>query len=75
LRDRLRAGDVWVVGSRQYRAFEERLISRETPKELERGGTVRYFFPRLARARANNRQFSSVFRESLQERIRGLHNP
>ena len=40
LRDRLRAGDVWVVGSRQYRAFEERLISRETLKELERGGTL-----------------------------------
>ncbi len=40
LRDRLRAGDVWVVGSRRYRAFEERLISRETLKELERGGTL-----------------------------------
>ena len=26
-------------------------------------------------ARAKNRQFSSVFRESLQERIRGLRNP
>ena len=36
LRDRLRAGDVWVVGSRRYRSFEERLISRETLKELER---------------------------------------
>src|SRR5436190_6243317 len=34
LRDRLRAGDVWVVGSRRYRAFEERLISRETLNEL-----------------------------------------
>src|SRR5262245_23005515 len=30
LRNRLRAGDVWVVGSRRYRSFEERLISRET---------------------------------------------
>jgi TnpA family transposase len=40
LRDRLRAGDVWVVGSRRYRAFEERLISRETLKELERDGTL-----------------------------------
>jgi hypothetical protein len=38
-------------------------------------GSPPYFFPRLARARANNRQFSSVFRESLQERIRRLHNP
>ena len=40
LRNRLRAGDVWVVGSRRYRAFEERLISRETLKELERGGAL-----------------------------------
>ena len=38
--NRLRAGDVWVVGSRRYRAFEERLISRETLKELERDGTL-----------------------------------
>ena len=30
LRDRLRAGDVWVAGSRQYRSFEERLISTQT---------------------------------------------
>lgn len=28
LRDRLRAGDVWVVGSRQYRAVEDQLISK-----------------------------------------------
>ena len=35
LRDRLRAGDVWVVGSRRYRSFEERLISQETLRELQ----------------------------------------
>jgi hypothetical protein len=29
-----------VVGSRRYRAFEGRLISRETLKELERDGTL-----------------------------------
>ena len=40
LRDRLRAGDVWVAGSRQYRSFEERLISRETLQELQQGGTL-----------------------------------
>jgi len=40
LRDRLRAGDVWVVGSRRYRSFEERLISRETLQELEGSGTL-----------------------------------
>jgi len=40
LRDRLRAGDVWVVGSRRYRSFEERLISRETQQELLQSGTL-----------------------------------
>ena len=30
LRDRLRAGDVWVSGSRQYQSFEERLICWHT---------------------------------------------
>ena len=39
LRDRLRAGDVWVVGSRRYRSFEERLISREILQELLQSGT------------------------------------
>ena len=28
LRDRLRAGDIWVVGSRQYRAVEDQLIPK-----------------------------------------------
>jgi TnpA family transposase len=40
LRDRLRAGDVWVVGSRQYRSFEERLISRQTLRDLQSAGTL-----------------------------------
>jgi hypothetical protein len=40
LRDRLRAGDVWVAGSRQYRSFEERLISSETLQELQQTGTL-----------------------------------
>ncbi|HUB47970.1 MAG TPA: hypothetical protein VMB73_23575, partial [Acetobacteraceae bacterium] len=38
LRDRLRAGDVWVAGSRQYRSFKERLISAETLQELQQAG-------------------------------------
>src|SRR5277367_980575 len=37
---RLRAGDVWVVGSRRYRSFEERLISREVLQELQQSGTL-----------------------------------
>jgi TnpA family transposase len=40
LRDRLRAGDVWVAGSRQYRSFDERLISRETLRELQQDDTL-----------------------------------
>ena len=40
LRDRLRAGDVWVVGSRQYRSFEERLLSRETMQNLQKSDTL-----------------------------------
>ncbi|MGO9421671.1 MAG: Tn3 family transposase, partial [Roseiarcus sp.] len=38
LRGRLRAGDVWVTGSRRYRSFEERLISQETLRELQATG-------------------------------------
>ena len=40
LRDRLRAGDVWIAGSRQYRSFEDRLISAETLRELQQAGTL-----------------------------------
>ena len=40
LRDRLRAGDVWVAGSRQYRSFEERLISPQALRDLQRSGTL-----------------------------------
>ncbi|MEI7610460.1 MAG: Tn3 family transposase, partial [Rhodospirillaceae bacterium] len=40
LRDRLRAGDIWVTGSRQHRSFEERLISHKTLEELQRSHTL-----------------------------------
>jgi hypothetical protein len=40
LRARLRAGDVWVTGSRQYRAFKERLISAETLQHLQQARTL-----------------------------------
>lgn len=36
LRDRLRAGDVWVTGSRQYRDFETYLIPAETFKVMQK---------------------------------------
>ena len=40
LRDRLRAGDVWVAGSRQYRSVEERLISRQAFQDMRSAGTL-----------------------------------
>jgi TnpA family transposase len=66
LRDRLRAGDVWVMGSRRYRAFEERLISRETLKELERRGTLPIAVD------ADFERFTSVRRALLNERMAAI---
>lgn len=40
LRDRLRAGDVWVVGSRQYRAVEDQLISKPLFAEMRAAGPL-----------------------------------
>jgi len=40
LRDRLRAGDVWVAGSRQYRAFDEYLLPQPEWHELRAAGPV-----------------------------------
>ncbi len=40
LRDRLHAGDVWVTGSRQYRSFEERLISKQAMELLRQEGNL-----------------------------------
>jgi TnpA family transposase len=40
LRERLHAGDVWVTGSRQYRSFEERLISKEAMERLRQDGSL-----------------------------------
>ena len=63
LRDRLRAGDVWVVGSRRYRSFEERLISRETLEELEQSGTL------PVAVEADFEQFIAARRAVLDERL------
>jgi hypothetical protein len=40
LRDRLRAGDVWVTGSRQHKAFEDRIISMETLQQMQVDGGI-----------------------------------
>jgi hypothetical protein len=36
LRDRLRSGDIWVTGSRQYRDFETYLIPAATFKAMQK---------------------------------------
>lgn len=40
LRDRLRAGDVWVEGSRAYRAVEEQLIPKTVFVQMRRAGPL-----------------------------------
>jgi TnpA family transposase len=40
LRDRLRAGDVWVRGSRRYRNFEDYLLPKPTFVALRAGGPL-----------------------------------
>src|SRR5271166_2529721 len=66
LRDRLRAGDVWVAGSRQYRSFEERLISVETLRELQQAGTL------PVAVEADFEQFIAARRALLDEQLTAI---
>ena len=40
MRDRLRAGDIWVAGSRQYRAYDEYLLPSDAWQHLKDGAAV-----------------------------------
>lgn len=40
LRDRLRAGDVWVIGSRQYRAVEDQMVPRALFTTMKAAGPL-----------------------------------
>ena len=40
LRDRLRAGDIWVAGSRQYRAVEDQLITKPLFAAMKEAGPL-----------------------------------
>lgn len=40
VRDRLRAGDVWVAGSRQYQAFDDYLLPDPAWQDLQRAGSL-----------------------------------
>jgi TnpA family transposase len=63
LRDRLRAGDVWVTGSRQYRAVEDQLIANPLFTALKEAGPLPVAVPLAAAAWLRRR------RELLDERL------
>ena len=69
LRDRLRAGDVWVAGSRQYRSFEERLISKQTLQELRQAGTL------PVAVETDFERFIEGRRDLLDERLAAVDSP
>ena len=51
LRERLRGSDIWVAGSRDWRAFEDHLLPAETPIVTSLGGETdpnRYVAARAA---------------------------
>jgi TnpA family transposase len=64
LRDRLRAGDVWVAGSRHYRAVEDQLIARPLFAAMKEAGPLPVAVPLDATAWLRRR------RELLDGRLR-----
>lgn len=56
LRGRLRAGDVWVEGSRQYRAVEDQLISKALFIAMREAGPLPVSVPDTAREYLNERR-------------------
>jgi len=66
LRDRLRAGDIWVAGSRQYRAVEDQLISRPLFAAMKEAGPLPVAIP-LDCAR-----YLTQRRELLQGRLQAI---
>ena len=66
LRDRLRAGDVWVVGSRRYRSFEEHLITPEAMHHIQGQG------PLPLAIDADVERFLAERRDRLDRRLAGI---
>lgn len=56
LRDRLRAGDVWVEGSRQYRAIEDQLIAQPLFAAMRAAGPLPVAVPHEARLYLDDRR-------------------
>ena len=72
LRDRLRAGDVWVVGSRLYRSFEERLLANDVFTDMKAAGTLPVAVdPDFDRFIADRRDLLNQRLAEVDERARG----
>ena len=56
LRDRLRAGDVWVEGSRQWRAVEDQLITPALFRSMRESGPLPVAVPETARSWLDERR-------------------
>jgi hypothetical protein len=56
LRDRLRAGDIWVEGSRQWRAVEDQLITPDVFQSMRHSGPLPVAVPETARAWLDERR-------------------
>lgn len=56
LRDRLRAGDVWIEGSRRYRAVEEQFIPRDLFAAMQDAGPLPIAAPADARTWLDERR-------------------
>ena len=65
LQDRLRSGDVWVVGSRQYRSVEDQLLPRELFKQIAQAGPLPASVPQNPRTFLDERQ--ALLHRRLQE--------
>jgi hypothetical protein len=66
LRDRLRAGDIWVAGSRQYRAVEDQLMSKTL------FATMRTTGPLPVAVSGDAATYLQERRELLDERLRDV---
>lgn len=67
LRDRLRAGDVWVLGSRQYRAVEDQLVPKTLFATMKVAGPLPVAVPGDAMAYLQERRIR------LDERLRDVN--
>ena len=56
LRDRLRSGDIWVEGSRHYRAVEDQLLPRPLFAAMREAGPLPVAVPESARAYLDERR-------------------